>query len=121
MTERDKPVENSSASARLNKDAGRRYWRSLEELSQSDELEEFVRRDHPRHAALLENALDRRQFLKLMGASLALAGLTACGARQPVEQIIPYVRQPEQIVLGNPLFYATAATLSGYALGLLVE
>ena len=121
MTERRKPVENSSASDRFSKGTGRRYWRSLEELSRSDELEEILRRESPRHAALLENALDRRQFLKLMGASLALAGLTACGARQPVEEIIPYVRQPEDVVLGQPLFYATAATLEGYATGLLVE
>ena len=42
-----------------------------------------------------------------MGASLALAGLTAC-TRQPTEHIVPYVRQPEELVPGRPLFYATA-------------
>src|SRR5690349_23140808 len=66
-------------------------------------------------------ACDRRQFLKLLGASVALAGLSGCNARQPVEAIVPYVRQPEGIVLGKPQFYATAMTLSGYAMGLLVE
>jgi Fe-S-cluster-containing dehydrogenase component len=74
------------------------------------------------HALLnLSASVDRRNFLKLMGASLALAGLTGCRARQPVEKIVPYVRQPEAIIPGKPLFYATAMTLAGYAIGLLVE
>ena len=55
-----------------------------------------------------------------MGASIALAGMAGC-TRQPPEQIIPYVRQPEDIVPGKPLFYATAMTLGGRATGLLVE
>jgi molybdopterin-containing oxidoreductase family iron-sulfur binding subunit len=62
----------------------------------------------------------RRNFLKLMGASLALAGLTAC-TRQPTEHIMPYVRQPEDLIPGKPLFYATAMTLGGVANGVLVE
>jgi len=55
-----------------------------------------------------------------MGASLALAGLPAC-TRQPLERIVPYVKQPEELVPGNPLFYATAVTLGGFATGLVVE
>ena len=55
-----------------------------------------------------------------MGASLALGGATAC-TRQPLEKIVPYVRQPEQIIPGKPLFFATALTLSGYATGVLAE
>ena len=62
----------------------------------------------------------RRNFLKLMGASLALAGLTAC-TRQPTEHIMPYVRQPEELIPGKPLFYATAMTLGGVANGVLAE
>ena len=65
--------------------------------------------------------VDRRSFLKLLAASIAFAGLSGCKVRQPVETIVPYVRQPEEIILGNPLFYATAMPLSGYAMGLLVE
>ena len=57
-------------------------------------------------------AAGRRNFLKLMGASLALAGLTAC-TRQPTEHIMPYVRQPEELVPGRPLFFATAMPLGG--------
>ena len=55
-----------------------------------------------------------------MGASLALAGMAGC-TRQPPEQILPYVRQPENVVPGRPLFYATAMTLGGRATGVLVE
>src|SRR5205823_6746639 len=62
----------------------------------------------------------RRTFLKLMGASLALAGVSAC-TRQPAERIVPYVRQPEELVPGRPLFYATAMAIGGVATGLLVE
>ena len=65
-------------------------------------------------------AKGRRNFLKLMGASLALAGLTGC-TRQPTEHIVPYVRQPEELIPGRPLFFATAATLGGVANGVLVE
>jgi Fe-S-cluster-containing dehydrogenase component len=65
-------------------------------------------------------AVDRREFLRLMGASLALAGLGAC-TRQPTETIVPYVRQPEHVVLGEPLYFATAMPLGGFATGLLVE
>ena len=51
-----------------------------------------------------------------MGASLALAGMAGC-TRQPPEQIVPYVRQPENVVPGRPLYYATAMTLGGRASG----
>ena len=64
--------------------------------------------------------LSRRRFLQLSSASLALAGLTAC-TRQPLEKIVPYVKQPEELVPGVPLYFATAATLGGYATGVLVE
>jgi Fe-S-cluster-containing dehydrogenase component len=96
--------------------AGRpRYWRSLEELAGAKAVEEPS-------AELLEYAggLDRRDLLKSLGVSLALAGMTAC-TRQPAEKIVPYVRQPEEIVPGKPLFFATAMALGGYSTGLLVE
>ncbi|MGI8811684.1 MAG: 4Fe-4S dicluster domain-containing protein [Pyrinomonadaceae bacterium] len=70
---------------------------------------------------LPEGFLHRRDFLRLMGASIALAGLSGCGLRQPVEQIVPYVSGPEDRTEGAPLFYATATTHGGYALGTLVE
>ena len=99
---------------------GQRYWRSLEELAGSAGFEEMLERDFPRQAASLFEGVDRRQFLKLMSASLALGGLGAC-TRQPTEKIVPYVRQPEEVVPGVPLFYATAMPSGGAATGLLVE
>jgi molybdopterin-containing oxidoreductase family iron-sulfur binding subunit len=67
-----------------------------------------------------DESLSRRRFLELMGASLALASLTGC-TRQPVETIVPYVKQPEEVIPGRPLFFATAMAIGGYATGLLVE
>ena len=65
-------------------------------------------------------ASSRRDFLKLMSASLALAGLSAC-VKQPLEPIVPYVRQPDEIVLGKPLFFASAMPFGAYATPVLVE
>src|SRR2546426_10301641 len=106
--------------ARLSAVQGRQYWRSLEELAETEGFEEFLHREFPRQAAEWQDGVSRRQFLQLMGASLALAGLSACTSR-PTGTIVPYVRQPEEIVPGKPLFFATAATLGGFATGLLVE
>ncbi len=104
--------------------AAPRYWRSLEELAGKEAThessEEMLAQAQPLRFAAGESWLDRRDLLKLGGVSLALAGLTAC-TRQPAEKIVPYVRQPEEIVPGKPLFFATAMTLGGYATGLLVE
>jgi molybdopterin-containing oxidoreductase family iron-sulfur binding subunit len=107
---------------RLAGRTGRDYWRSLEELSGTAEFEEFLHREFPENASEWHDSAgrDRRDFLKLMGASLALAGLSAC-TRQPVEKIVPYVRPPEEFVPGQPLCYATALTLGGLATGVLVE
>src|SRR5438477_827946 len=71
-------------------------------------------------AADWPDELSRRKFIKLMGASIALAGATGC-TRQPPEKIVPYIRQPEEVVPGKPLYYATALTLGGYARGVLIE
>ncbi len=83
-----------------------------------------VRRDAgpgvPQHASEWDEGVSRRRFLELSAASLALAGLSAC-VKQPREGIVPYVKQPEEVVPGLPLFFATAATFGGYATGLLVE
>jgi molybdopterin-containing oxidoreductase family iron-sulfur binding subunit len=99
---------------------GRAYWRSLEELSDAPEFREYLHREFPAQASEFTDPAGRRQFLKLMGASLALAGVSAC-TRQPEEKIIPYVRQPEEIIPGRPLFYATAMPHGGYAFPLLAE
>ena len=87
--------------------SGKQYWRSLEELADSPVFEEFVQREFPQQAEEWSDALERRTFLKLMGASLALAGLSGC-VIQPPEKIVPYTKQPEEEVPGKALYFATA-------------
>src|SRR5687767_1491419 len=106
--------------ARLDGTRGREYWRSLEALAETPEFKEFLHREFPQNASEWLDPVGRRGFLKLMGASLALAGVSAC-TRQPLEQIVPYVRQPEELVPGKPMFYATAMPFAGAGVGLLVE
>src|SRR5713101_556042 len=100
--------------------SGKSYWRSLEELADSPVFEEFVQREFPQQAEEWSDALERRTFLKLMGASLALAGLSGC-VIQPPEKIVPYVKQPEEEVPGKCLYFATAFSLGGIATPLLAR
>src|SRR5580698_4570003 len=113
--------ESLAAAAR---GSGREYWRSLEHLAATPEFEELLEREFPRQAIGWSEDEDRgqgrRDFFKLMGASLALGGLAAC-TRQPTERIMPYIRQPEEMIPGKPLFFATATTLNGVAHGVLAE
>ena len=107
---------------KLEATAGQDFWRGLDELAETEEFQEFLEKEFPRQAAPLASAVDRRDFLKILGASLAFAGLSACARPgAPNEKIVPYVRAPEEIVPGKPLFFASAATSGGYAEGLLVE
>jgi MoCo/4Fe-4S cofactor protein with predicted Tat translocation signal len=99
---------------------GPQYWRSLEELAGSPEFQEALHREFPKRASEWIDTVSRRGFLKVMGASLGLAGMTGC-VKLPLEPIVPYVRQPENVIPGRPQYYATAMTLSGYAQPLLVE
>jgi molybdopterin-containing oxidoreductase family iron-sulfur binding subunit len=94
------------------------YWRSLGELSRED-FEQVVESEFPQGALALDRGVDRRDFVKLMSASMALAGLAACN--RPAEKIVPYVRQPEGLIPGKPIFFASAMPISGYAHGVLVE
>src|SRR5262249_11901407 len=113
-------VELAGVRRRLDGASGRRYWKSLEELAESPGFLEFLHREFPEQASTLDDPQGRREFLTLMGASLRLAGLTAC-TRQPTEKILPYVLQPEEVVPGRPLFFASALGHDGYARGVLVE
>jgi molybdopterin-containing oxidoreductase family iron-sulfur binding subunit len=106
--------------SRLAASDGRLYWRSLGELADTLQFREYLHREFPEQASQWNDPQGRRQFLKLMSASLALAGVSAC-TRQPAENIIPYVRQPENLVPGRPLFYATAIPFAGVAAPVLVE
>ncbi|HWB83329.1 MAG TPA: TAT-variant-translocated molybdopterin oxidoreductase [Bryobacteraceae bacterium] len=124
MSDLRKKLDLAAVRARLEGARGREYWRSLDDLASTEEFQDLLEREFPRQAigwSEDENSVDgRRNFLKLMGASLALAGLTAC-TKQPVEHIMPYVRQPEELIPGKPLFFATATTLNGVASGVLAE
>lgn len=95
------------------------YWRSLNELSHNDEYKRFVDREFQANATELTDGYSRRNFLQIMGASIALAGFAAC--RKPIQKILPYSRQPEYVVAGNPLYYATAIPFRGVVTGLVVQ
>ena len=99
------PLDLAAVRAKLAGKTGRHYWRSLEELSDDPRFEEMLHREFPRHASELPAGVDRRKFLQLMGASLALAGLTGCGGSD--EKIVPYVRQPENTIPGICLLYTS--------------
>ncbi len=99
---------------------GKQYWRSVEEFVDAPEFEEFVKQEYPAHAEEWDNGLSRRNFLKVMGASLAFAGLSGC-VIQPAEKIVPFVTQPENMIPGKPLFYSTAMSLGGIATGLFAK
>src|SRR5215831_4370947 len=120
MTTKDGEMDIAAIRARLAESQGKEYWRSLEELAESEAFQESLRREFPNGASEWNDEMGRRRFLRLMGASLALAGLTAC-TRQPPEAIAPYVRPAVGITLGEPLYFATAMPMSGAAEGLLVE
>src|SRR5436190_10848053 len=98
-----KRLNLSEIRARLDGVRGQHYWRSLEEVAETDEFREMLHREFPAGASEWWYGLSRRNFLKLAAASLALSGLTAC-TKQPTYQILPYVKQPAGMVLGEPLF-----------------
>src|ERR1700674_1285300 len=115
-----KQLDLATVKEQIEDTTGPEYWRSLEELAGSDEFQEMLHREFPKGASEWLDDFSRRGFLKTMGASLALAGVTGC-TRMPITEIVPYVKQPENVVPGRPKFYATAFTLGGYASRILVE
>ena len=114
------PIDIATIRARLAEHRGPQYWRSLEELADTEEFHEVLKQEFPKHAAVWVDSVSRRRFLQLMGASLALGGLSAC-TRQPTELIVPYTKPPESLLPGRPQYYATAVLLNGIATGVLVE
>ncbi len=106
---------------RVESEAGKRFWQSLEELAETPEYTAFLHHEFPNDPAKESGVFSRRAALKLMAASAAMAGLTAC-TKLPAEKIFPYASQPpEEFIPGKPLYYATAMPLGGVATGLLVE
>ena len=118
MTSESRKFESRIPNPESRRD--RPFWRVLEEYADDATFRERLYNEFPSEIEAITDPVQRRTFLKLMGASMALAGVTAC-TRQPVEKIVPYVRQPEELIPGKPMFFATAMTVGGVATGLLVE
>jgi molybdopterin-containing oxidoreductase family iron-sulfur binding subunit len=97
----------------------RTYWRSLAQIDDSPEYRAAVEREFPEGASELPEGISRRDLIMLVGASLSLAGLTGC--RRPVEEIVPFVTAPEDMVPGIPRHYATTMPFGRSAYGLVVE
>lgn len=104
---------------RLASQSGKTYWRSLNELAESEEFTEIVRHEFP-HLEQSVGAIKRRDFLKILGATLALSGLTAC-VPQSSDKIVTYSEAPEELLPGKPLYFASAMPKDGYGLGVLVR
>ncbi|BCM17953.1 TAT-variant-translocated molybdopterin oxidoreductase [Mesorhizobium sp. J8] len=98
--------------------SGHEMWRSLDEIAGTAEFRRFVETEFPAIAERLPARPNRRTLLKLMGASLSLAGLAACSK---AESIVPYVRQPEILIPGKPVYYATTLSSDGFGIGAIVE
>jgi molybdopterin-containing oxidoreductase family iron-sulfur binding subunit len=108
--------------AKLDGKTGKRFWKNLDELAETPAFQELMREEFPRQAGAGEwvDAVSRRGFLKVMGASFALAGLAGC-TKQPDEAIYPYVKQPEDLILGKPMYFATAFPFPTGAIPVLVK
>jgi len=115
----DKPaLDLDKIRARLESAEGPQFWKSLEEIAETEDFKAFLEDEFAVRTPDWLDPANRRNFLKLLGASLALAGVTAC-TKQPKETIVPYVRQPEEFIPGLPLYYATAMQMGGVGTGLL--
>ncbi|HEX4412412.1 MAG TPA: TAT-variant-translocated molybdopterin oxidoreductase, partial [Lacipirellulaceae bacterium] len=116
-----KECHSNSTDRSVPEQIRKRHWRALEELASSPQFQEMLEREFPRHASEWNDPFTRRKFLMLMGASFALAGMSGCSPQAPIGEILPYAKQPEQMVPGRALQFASAATLGGYATGILVK
>ena len=108
--------------AKLDGQTGRRFWKNLDELAETPAFHELMAEEFPRQAGAGEwvDAVSRRGFLKVMGASLALAGLAGC-TKQPDEPIYPYVKAPEDLILGKANYFASAHPFPTGGVPLLVK
>jgi molybdopterin-containing oxidoreductase family iron-sulfur binding subunit len=114
------PMTLAQVREKLKAVKGKKYWRSIDELANTAEFQAAVEREFPGSAQEWIDPVSRRGFMKLMGASLALAGLAGC-TKQPDEPIYPYVKAPEDLILGKPMYFATAHPFVTGAVPLLVK
>ncbi|MFQ6610575.1 MAG: TAT-variant-translocated molybdopterin oxidoreductase, partial [Fidelibacterota bacterium] len=110
-------MSNKKSPNQISKE--KNYWRSYNELANTSEYKSFLENEFPEGTFDLPTQFSRKKFLGLMGASLALAGLTSC--RRPVEKIIPYINAPEEIIPGLSKNYATTMPFGTNAFGIIVE
>jgi molybdopterin-containing oxidoreductase family iron-sulfur binding subunit len=87
--------------------SGPRYWKSLDDLAETPAFKDWVEREFPAGASEMEG-VNRRQFMKVMAASFGLAGLGMAGCRRPEQVILPYSKQPENVIPGIPLYYSSS-------------
>jgi MoCo/4Fe-4S cofactor protein with predicted Tat translocation signal len=120
LTVQEHRLDLAAVRAKLREKTGKQYWRTLEELADDPHFEELLHREFPRQASEWDETVDRRDFLKLAAASLAFAGISGCGSK-PEQLLVPYVTQPNGLILGKPRYYATAMPFGADAIGLLVE
>ena len=116
-------TEIANVEATLRTARGKQFWRSLDQLVDTPEFRELIEREFPRGASEMADGVSRRTFLKLMGASLALAGLSGCtfAIRQPQEKVAPFTRAPIEQTPGIPTHYAPALSLEGFGMGVTVK
>jgi MoCo/4Fe-4S cofactor protein with predicted Tat translocation signal len=120
QSENSQPMTLEQVRAELKGAKGKKYWRSLDELANTPEFQAAVEKEFPSAAQEWVDPVSRRGFMKLMGASMALAGLAGC-TKQPDEPIYPYIKAPEDLILGKPMYFATAHPFSTGAVPLLVK
>jgi molybdopterin-containing oxidoreductase family iron-sulfur binding subunit len=106
--------------AKLKGTSGRNFWRTAEEFADAPAFGELLEKEFPQQASEWIDPVTRRSFMKLAGASMALAGLAGC-TKQPDEAIYPYVKAPEDLVLSKPIYFATAHPFPTGAVPLIVK
>ena len=115
-----KPLDFNKIREKLSGSKGKQYWRSLDELSDTPEFNKWMEDEFPNRESL--RGVDRRDFLKFMGASVMMASLAGCrSVFTPQENVVPYVKSPEDMIPGQILYFATAVPIGGYGIGALVH
>jgi len=104
-------------------ETGRKYWRSLDDLSRTPEFRQWIEREFPAGASELTDPVSRRHFVKIMSASFLLAGfgLAGSGCRRPEQKILPFSKMPENYIHGVAQYFATAMPTRGSAIPLVVK
>jgi molybdopterin-containing oxidoreductase family iron-sulfur binding subunit len=114
------PLTLEQVREKLKAVRGKKYWRSVDELADTPEFQAAVEKEFPSSPHAWGDEVSRRGFLKFMGASAALAGMAGC-TKQPDEPIYPYIKAPEDLILGKPNYFATAMPFVTGAVPLLVK